>query len=330
MPLNTIYCSQTPPAPLLDAAHTPAMMRLKQVGMNCGCEYTAFPHFAHCGRYTRWDHGLGVGLVVWHFTGDMTQAMAGLLHDIATPVFAHTIDFLQGDHMKQDSTEARTAELIDSSPEIQAILRNLGLQTADVADYHRYPLADNDLPRLSADRLEYTCGNLLHYGFLPLAEIARLYGDITHGINELGEPELTFRTPGRAVTFAEGALQCGRVYVCPEDRFAMESLANLLNMAMSLGVITRKDLWTTEEQVIDKLTAHPETGEAWAHFRRYSRVISRKDRPEAGLWLQVRAKKRYIDPYVLGRGRVSQLYPRFARMLEEFRQESLEDWLFGM
>ncbi len=327
MPLHPLYCPQSPPPPLLALAQTPAMLRLRQVGMNCGCEYTAFPRFARCGSYSRWSHSLGVGLILWYFTGDMAQAVAGLLHDIATPVFAHTIDFLLGDHMKQETTEARTLELIATSPEIQAVLGQLGLKTEDVADYHRYSLADNDLPRLSADRLEYTCGNLLHYGFLPIQEIGRLYADIAPGVNEEGQQELQFRSPDAALTFAASALQCARVYVCPEDRFAMETLARLLQMALTLGVITMTDLWQTEAQVIGKLTAHPETREAWTRYRRYSRIHCRKERPAEGDWLQVPAKKRIIDPCVLGQGRVSRLYPDFAGELEVFRGEMLDGWL---
>lgn len=327
MPLYSIYCPQTPPPQLLALAHTPAMERLQQVGMNCGCEYTAFPRFARCGSYSRWTHCLGVGLIVWRFTGDMAQAVAGLLHDIATPAFAHTIDFLLGDHLKQEATESRTAELIDASPEIQHILRQLGLRTETVADHHRYSLADNDLPRLSADRLEYTCGNLLCYGLLSPEEIGRLYVDILPGVNDEGKAELQFRSPETALAFARGALRCARVYVCDENRFAMEALARLLQMALSLGVITMADLWQTEDRVIGKLTSHPETSEAWARYRRYSRVLTRKDRPTGGNWFQVPAKKRMIDPCILGQGRVSRLYPEFTRELEAFRQEPLDGWL---
>ena len=68
-------------------AETPPMARLRQVGMNCGCEYTAFPQFSGWAPYSRFDHSLGVALIVWHFTGDVRQSAAGLLHDAAPPAF---------------------------------------------------------------------------------------------------------------------------------------------------------------------------------------------------------------------------------------------------
>lgn len=52
------------------------MARLRQVGMNCGCEYTDFPRFRHLAPYSRFRHSVGVGLIVWHFTHDAAQAAA--------------------------------------------------------------------------------------------------------------------------------------------------------------------------------------------------------------------------------------------------------------
>ena len=114
------------------------LRRLADVGMNCGCEYTAFPLFARTLPYSRRDHSAGTARIVWHFTACPAQAAAALLHDVATPVFAHTVDFLHGDHLRQESTEADTAAVIAASPEVTAVLARYGLDTADVSDYHRY------------------------------------------------------------------------------------------------------------------------------------------------------------------------------------------------
>ena len=80
---------------LTRAAETVLMQRLGHIGMNCGCEYTSFPLFAGRKQYSRLLHSLAVGMIVWKHTGEPAQAMAGLLHDGATPVFAHVIDFMK-------------------------------------------------------------------------------------------------------------------------------------------------------------------------------------------------------------------------------------------
>lgn len=61
-----------------------------------------------------------------------------------SPTFKHCIDFLNGDAETQESTEQQPLEVI--------------------SNYKIYPIADNETPKLSADRLEYTfmnCNNFI-------------------------------------------------------------------------------------------------------------------------------------------------------------------------
>ena len=325
--LRSIYHSGVP-EPLLRLSQTAAMTRLRDVGMNCGCEYTAYPRFALCGAYSRHTHSLGVGLIVWHFTGELKQAAAGLLHDVSTPVFAHVVDFLRGDYLRQEATEDGTRELIEASGELQALLRTYGLGTDEVCDYHRYPIADNDSPRLSADRLEYTLGNALQFGFAELPELAELYADLAVGKNEDGDAELCFRTPRLALRFAELALRCGRVYVCDEDRYSMQRLSELLRSAMESGVLTERDLLTTEPEVVARLNDSALSAK-WRAYRAL-REIRRQSTPgEIGAWRRIPAKKRYIDPFVLCMGRTTALFPAFRAELEAFLREPQDEWLCG-
>ena len=319
--LRTLYHPDCPDF-LRCLAETPAMARLGDVGMNCGCQYTAFPLFRTLPPYSRLDHSIGVALIVWHFTRDPAQAAAGLFHDIATPVFSHVVDFLLGDHLRQEATEERTGDCIRRSPEIMAQLTALGLTPEAVEDYHRYSVADNDSPRLSADRLEYTLGNLLNYGFADLPQLRRFYEDLT-----VCQGELTFCTRETAAEFALAALRCSRVYVADEDRFAMEALADLLRTALDRGCLTMEDLWGTEQPVIARLTADPVCGPLWTEFRGYSRIRRTDAKPSRGRWFRVDAKLRYIDPCVAGLGPISRLDSRVGEALEAFRQTTFDDWI---
>lgn len=335
------------PSLFAELARTPELLRLGQVGMNCGCEYTGFPLFSAGRTYSRLEHSLGVGLIVWHFTGDPAQAVAGLLHDIATPTFAHVVDFLRGDYLTQEATEDGTRERIANSPEIQRILASYGLTTDDVADYHRYPVADNASPRLSADRLEYTLGNALRWGFLTRGEIAAIYADLRVGTNEDGAPELVFGSPAPASRFARAALACSRVYVSDEDRYAMQTLSELLARALEAGVLCPADLDGTEPPLVAKLEASA-LADAWQRFRRLHRIELAETPPEKTCmptaaraacppvstpdnrpWRQIPAKKRRIDPLVEGLGRVSALDADFAADLNAFLSEPQTAWLWG-
>ncbi len=300
-------------APFLAA---PELRRLADVGMNCGCEYTAFPMFRGLPPYSRLDHSLGAALIVWHFTADRAQTLAALFHDIATPPFAHAVDFLRGDHLRQEATEEGTEELLRSSRTIGVLLEALGLTVEDVADYHRYPVADNDTPRLSADRLEYTMGNLLGFGFCTRAELGEMYRRLTVTEAPDGAPELAFTDPAAALAFGRGALRCSRVYVSDEDRWAMQALAELLGFAMRRGVLTEADLRGTEPAVIARLTGDAATRRHWQAYRVMHEMVY-EDVP-AGAGRVIPAKKRYIDPLITGAGRLSDHSAEFRREMEAF------------
>ena len=91
---------------------------------------------------------------------------------IATPAFKHCVDFLNGDYMTQESTEDLTTELIKQSKEIMALLKRDNIDITEVDNYHLYPIADNDTPKLSADRLEYSLSNALFtYRLLYIVKI---------------------------------------------------------------------------------------------------------------------------------------------------------------
>ena len=321
-----LYHETIPPF-LAACAAAPCMQRLKGVGMNCGCEYTSFPRFANLSPYSRYDHSLGVALIVWHFTHDKKQAIAGLLHDVATPVFAHVVDFLNGDYLSQESTEDGTAAIIAQSDALQTILRDNALSTDDVSDYHRYPIADNDSPRLSADRLEYTLGNCLNYGIRTEEQVRAFYEDLTVTAAEDGQNELAFRTPALACDFASAALVCSEIYVSDEDRCAMQMLSELLRFALSRGVLQRSDLYRDEPTVISLLLSDPETAARWKTYCAYRTVLTAAQPQKQGEWRRIRAKKRYIDPLISGHGRVSAYDPAKREAIRAFLAAPQDHWI---
>ena len=310
-----------------EISETEIMKRLKDVGMNCGCEYTSYPRFSHLKPYSRYDHSIGAALIVYHFTKNTKQSVAALLHDIATPVFAHVVDFLKGDYLKQETTEEGTKQIIEESEESQKILNRYGIKTEDVYDYHRYPIADNDPPKLSSDRLEYSLGNIINYEILSEEEVKKIYDDLRVGNNEEGEEEIVFRNKETALLFGKAALECSKIYVADEDRYAMQSLSEVLKYAIEKGVLSEEDLYSTEGAVIEKLLSYPETNEKWINFTKESVILRSDEERNEGKWRKIFAKKRYIDPFILNEGRLTHLYPGFRKELDEFIKQSQEYWI---
>lgn len=296
---TSIYTEEIPVL-LEKLANTSEMQRLSDVGMHCGCDYTKFPFYRTAGTpYSRLTHSVGVSKIVWNFTHDIRQAIAGLFHDIATPAFAHTIDFLQGDHLKQESTEDKTQLFIENSIEISALLKKHHIDIEEVSDYHKYPIADNDTPMLSADRLEYTIGNGFCVGNVELETLNSIYKDLTVAENEYGTEELCFRSIDAAKKFIEISLFNSRFFVSDEDRFSMQYLAEILGFAIENGTLKQDDLYSTENEVIKKLNKDRELSKMWKSYTEISAVTTSAEKPENQYCVNVSAKKRYIDPLVL-------------------------------
>lgn len=332
MPYTDLYLSGLPSA-LRAMAETDAMQRLARVGMHCGCEYAAFPLYASALPYSRLTHSLGVAALVWRFTGSLAQSAAGLFHDIATPAFAHVVDFLHGDHLRQESTEARTRAMIAADGALMRLLAQNGLSLDDVADYHRYPIADNDSPRLSADRLEYTLGNARLVFHEPEETLRRICDDLFIGTNEDGEDELCFAHRELANRFSRLSLRQAQWFVSDDDRFAMQYLADLLRDAQRRALLTEDDLYQDEPAVIVRLRADEAIAARWQTFRRTVGTRSGATPPDGAYAIRVAAKKRSIDPLVQtgdGLCRFSALSADYAAALEAFRADDFARWVWGV
>lgn len=325
MNLHTIYNNDIPEF-IQEIAQTPSMLRLDDIGMNCGCEYTSFPMFAGLEKYSRYYHSIGVALIVWHFTHDKKQSTAGLLHDISSPAFAHVIDFMHGDYLTQESTENGTQTIIEKSAEIQHFLQKYGMRTSEVADYHLYPIADNDTPRLSADRLEYTIGNIVNYKLASPEKAKELYDNLIVGTNEDGQPEIMFADKYKALEFAKLSLQCSRIYVADEDRYSMQRLAEILKECIIRGIIAESDLYLGETPVIEKLMSNEYSAKEWQKFRSYSTIVHTADNPDSRV---IYAKKRHINPFISELGRVGDIFPEYGNALREYLEESQDYAICG-
>lgn len=279
---NRLYAEPLP-AYLWDLYQTPLLRRICGIDMNCGVNYTSFPLFADLSWYSRGEHSLSCARLALHFGLSPAAVTACLFHDCATPVFSHSVDFLHGDYMVQESTEERTAAMIQQDPDVQTILGRSGLSTEDVADYHRYPLADNPSPRLSCDRLEYTLGNILNYGFAGFDTVRSFLDDLI--VNDT-QDELVFRHRNRAAAFAYLSLQCSHVYTSDADRYAMEYLARLLKAAIRNEILSEDDFYSlNEEEAIRRIIDSP-LRSVWYHFTGLSRIL-RARQPQEGYYLSL-------------------------------------------
>ena len=293
--------SPTFPEWLLEYIDTLEMQRIGKISMSCGTDYSKCFNLRYW--YSNLDHSVGVALIIWNFTHDKKQTLAGLFHDIATPVFKHCIDFMNGDSETQESTEERTTDIIRNSKEIMSLLNRDGIKLEEVDDYHIYPIADNDTPRLSADRFEYTfASGLTFFRVWELEQIKKMYNNITIVKNEDGIDELAFKDKEVCEEYIHTISKLWPEGVSDKDRTVMQFLADMCKSMNNAGYLTINDLYTlSEQEIINKFLNCKDSylSEGFKKFQSAS-VVHKSNTPIEGKYcVNVKSKTRYIVPLVL-------------------------------
>lgn len=288
------------PAFLDDYINTPAMQRIAGSSISCGCNYTNLYNLKFL--YTNLDHSIGVALIVWNFTKSKSQTLAGLFHDIATPTFKHAIDFMNGDHETQESTEEMTEQMISGSKEIMALLKKDNIKLDEVIDYKIYPIADNETPRLSADRLEYTFTNGVFWGSVwNLHDIQRIYRDITIAKNEDSIDELAFRSLDIAEAFIRKASTLWPNWIDNSNKVTMQFIADICKEMIDSDFLNADDLYKLSDlEVIDKIINHSNAriSDRWMKFVNCTEAYSSNSLIKDKYCISVKSKQRYLDPLV--------------------------------
>ena len=296
---------------LLEYIYTPEMLRLDGIGMSCGTLYTKVYNDKYF--YSSLTHSVAVALILWNFTHDKKQTISGLFHDIATPTFKHCIDFMNGDSEHQESTEERTEQIIKDSKEIMKLLERDSIKVEEVSDYHIYPIADNDTPRLSADRFEYTLsGGLYQVRVFELKDIEKYYNNIVILKNEDGIDELAFQDIKLCENFIHDFSKLWPRWVEDEDRLCMQFIADIVKSMNIKGYITVDDLYKFSEREVLQLIQNCEDNyirNAFKNFQNATRdSVYKSDEPNNEIYCtSVKGKKRYINPLVNLDNKVSRI-----------------------
>lgn len=287
---------------LYEYIDTPEMQKQAEISVSCGTYYSKlFPDIKLW--YSSLDHSVAVSLIIWNFTKDKKQTLSGLFHDIATPAFKHCIDFLNGDYEKQESTEELTTKIISESKEIMSLLNRDGIKIEEVSDYHIYPIADNDTPQLSSDRLEYTFSNGLgvRKALWNLEEIKEIYENIEIQKNEEGIEELGFKDKRLAEKFVKNMSKLSSLYITNETKLTMQFLADIMKKMSEKDLITKKDLYNlSEKDVIEKIEncEYDNISKCFSIWKNATK-INESDVPVQDKYcVSIKSKIRYIVPLV--------------------------------
>ena len=304
---------------LNDYIYTSEMQKLDGINQICGGYWRKENIYED--MYSVLIHSVGVALIIWNFTHDKKQTIAGLLHDISSPAFKHCIDFLNGDVEKQESTEEQTVEVIKNSKEIMNLLKRDNIKLEEISDYKIYPIADNETPKLSADRLEYTFMNGIYYKKVwDLSTIKEIYEDIEIIQNESNISELGFKTIEIAEKFVDGASELWPLWVRAEDTITMYFFADIIEKMYNQKYITKDDLYQLSEKEIINLIKNCENEEISELFKKFmnsNSFIDCKEYRDDKFCVSRKIKRRYINP-LTNNGRIYDVSIKARKRIDDY------------
>ena len=182
-----------------------------------------------------------------------------------------------------------------------SLLERDGIKLSEIDDYHLYPIADNDTPRLAADRLEYSLSNALYqFGILDESKIKEIYDDINIQKNEDGIDELGFKTKKIAREFVKVTSQMSVWYRDEKRTFAMQLIADILKRLNEDGKIKREDLYNLGEKEVIDIIENSKYKDVFDTWKKAKELKISKEKPEGVYSTCIQSKVRYINPLFNG------------------------------
>lgn len=145
---------------ILDLIQSSSLQRLKKIDQS-GYFQPYFPGTAH----SRFEHSIGVYLVLKKYHASIEEQLSGLIHDISHSAFSHCIDYVldSNSEKEQNHQDNLFAEFVRKS-EIPEILNKYHLDVEYILDDKNFPLKETILPDLCADRIDYSLRTAIIFG----------------------------------------------------------------------------------------------------------------------------------------------------------------------
>jgi hypothetical protein len=291
---------------LRELLETPQVQRLKHINQ------LGVPEEFFCTKnFSRYEHSVGVLLLLKLLGASPEEQVAGLLHDVSHTAFSHVIDALMGDTRLEDFQDRQHYAVI-TSPGLARILTKYGYDPKRISRLGQFTLLDCPIPGLCADRLDYALRQM------PPASAKRALAKVVHQ-----NGRIVFQDQPSATDFATMFLKLQvDLWGGFESAFRYNLLAGALKAGLANGDIVTADLWTDDAKVIAKLTRSHHAGihttlqllrcKSLAHLPRNGEIVFKKFR--------------YVDPLFLTKHgetlKVSDVDANFKAKLTQAQQDN--------
>jgi uncharacterized protein len=277
----------------LELINSKPLQRLKKIGMHgLPSEYYYRPTF------NRYDHSVGVFLMLSKFNASREERIAGLLHDVSHTAFSHVGDWLFKSKENQGYQDSILEEFMYKS-EIPEILKKHDLTISKISEIEKYSLLEKNAPDLCADRLDYTLKEIYYRGFEDHAK--KMFNDLKENNNQF-----VFKNFNSALLFSKYYMQFENDHWSSEENCLRYFLmTDMLKYALEEKLISKEDLFEDDYFILDKLKdlKHKRGRHIYQKIPFLLKYKIDLENPQ----YSVNTKHRFVDPLFLEKDKLKRL-----------------------
>jgi len=303
---------------ILELINCPSIQRLK------GIDQAGYPKpwFPGSPR-TRFEHSTGVFILLKKYNAPLEEKVAGLIHDVSHLSFSHAIDYVLG---KKD--QGKTLDYQDNifqefvrKSEIPKILAKHNFDLDYILEEKNFPLKENDLPDICADRIDYFLRDIYAFGLINQKFIKKIFDSLAVFKNKIW----AFKNFETAKDFAKRFMQFDNNYYSGYPTAIMFStIANYLKYSLEKNYVSKKDFYQTDKEVLNKISKYLDEDlqlkKLYAAMNNKIKFKVYRKKPKK-FEHHLFCKSRAVDPLFVEKNkfiRVSDVDKKFGKALEKY------------
>jgi HD superfamily phosphohydrolase len=289
---------------ILELINSPSLQRLKDIDQVGYLPLYQKFYPQKIKKITRFEHSLGVFILLKKFQAPFEEQIAGLLHDISHGVFSHALDYVFKEGSEKNHTfQDNIFEDFIKNSEIPSILSKYGIKLDSILNKNNLPLLERELPDLCADRIDYSLRNAICNQEATKKEIDYFLKNL------LMENNLwVFKNFQSAQKYAKLFYRLNKLYYSGFPTAVMfRTVGDVLRYCLENRYLKREDLFSTEKTVLKKIKSKLNSDpKLKTLFQRMTGKIKVKNDPQ-NYDVIVYCKSRIVDPLFKDRNKIKRL-----------------------
>ncbi|MBT4277908.1 HD domain-containing protein [Candidatus Falkowbacteria bacterium] len=311
---------------ILELIKSKSLQRLKEIDQ-AGYRPLWVKPDVETGKYdhSRFAHSVGVYLLLRKYGASLEEQIAGLIHDVSHSAFSHCIDYvLEVGSEKEHNHQDNVSEDFVRKTEVPQILKKYGIDFNYIIDDSHFPLQENNLPDLCADRIDYSLKTAVIFGELNDKDKIYILDNLTVENNDW-----VFKSFESADKYAKLFLKLNTDYYASLTSAIMfRTVGDYLRYALQKNYISERDLYTTDKLVINKIQKFLDNDKKlkllFSRMNNRTKIINNPNDYDTSVF----CKSRVVDPLFKEDKKLKRLSEVDSKWAKIVKQESVPKQYF--